>query len=98
VLVITDGQDNASRGTLQEAAPRLQQENGPTLYAIGLLEEVPRQSGREALETLAEGTGGVACFPASPEDLGEISQTMARDIRSQHTIGSKPGGPQPNAG
>ena len=43
LLVITDGQDNASRGTLQEAAQRLQQENGATLYAIGLLEECRRQ-------------------------------------------------------
>ena len=36
LLVITDGQDNMSQETLQEAARRLQQANGPTLYAIGL--------------------------------------------------------------
>jgi hypothetical protein len=46
--------DNASRATLQEAAPRLQQEkNGATHYAIGLLEDELRH-GRDALETLAE--------------------------------------------
>jgi len=32
-------QYNASQGTLREAAPRFQQENGPTLYAVGLLSD-----------------------------------------------------------
>jgi len=36
LLVITDGQDNMSRGTLQDAMHKLQTKNGPTLYAIGL--------------------------------------------------------------
>ena len=37
LLVITDGQDNMSRATLQEATQHLQERNGPTLYAIGLM-------------------------------------------------------------
>ena len=37
LLVITDGRDNASQETLQEAMRQLQQKDGPTLYAIGLL-------------------------------------------------------------
>src|ERR1700730_16614488 len=37
LLVITDGQDNMSQETLEEAAHKLQQVNGPTLYAIGLV-------------------------------------------------------------
>src|SRR5712675_977735 len=36
LLVITDGQDNMSQETLQEAARKLQRVNGPTLYAVGL--------------------------------------------------------------
>jgi len=68
--VITDGQDNMSRETLQDAARRLQQANGPTLYAIGLLGTGCRSEGRDALEQLASSTGGVAYFPDSLDQVG----------------------------
>jgi len=48
LLVITDGQDNMSEETLDEASRRLQQPNGPTVYSIGLLGVAGR--GREALQ------------------------------------------------
>ena len=37
LLVVTDGEDNASRESLEQAMRRLQEENGPTVYTIGLL-------------------------------------------------------------
>src|ERR1700722_10246079 len=49
LLVITDGRDNASRETLQEARIRLQQQNGPTLYVIGLLGDGLEPKDREVL-------------------------------------------------
>src|SRR5579864_8194481 len=63
LLVITDGQDNMSQETLQEATRQLQRTNGPTIYAIGLLGSGMQSSGRDALQRLADGTGGVAYFP-----------------------------------
>src|SRR5579871_3855847 len=39
LLVVTDGEDNASRESLEQAIRRLQDENGPTVYTIGLLGE-----------------------------------------------------------
>ena len=39
LFVVTDGEDNASRESLEETVRNLQQENGPTVYAIGLLGE-----------------------------------------------------------
>jgi Ca-activated chloride channel family protein len=98
LLVITDGRDNASQETLQEAIRRLQQENGPMLYAIGLLSDEIQQSGVEALQTLADSTGGVAFFPKALDEVDEITRTVARDIRSQYTIGYKPINPRQNAG
>jgi Ca-activated chloride channel homolog len=88
LLVITDGQDNMSQQTLQEAARRLQQANGPTLYAIGLLGIQGR--GRNALETLCAGTGGVAYFPESISEVDSITRAIAHDIRSQYIIAYKP--------
>jgi Ca-activated chloride channel homolog len=88
LLVITDGQDNMSQQTLQEASRRLQQANGPTLYAIGLLGIQGR--GRSALQALCAGTGGVAYFPESLSEVNSIARTIAHDIRSQYIIAYKP--------
>src|SRR5438105_7230337 len=35
LLVVTDGEDNASRESLEQAVHRVSEENGPTVYAIG---------------------------------------------------------------
>ncbi len=90
LLVITDGRDNASQETLQEALHRLQQENGPTLYFIGLLGDELQKSDTGALQNLAEVTGGVAFFPKRLDEVDDITRTVARDIHSQYTIGYKP--------
>ena len=90
LLVITDGRDNASQETLKEAVRRLQQENGPTLYAIGLLGDELQQADTGALQSLAAVTGGVAFFPKRLDEVDEISRVVARDIHSQYTIGYKP--------
>ena len=96
LLVITDGRDNASQETLQEASRRLQQENGPTLYAIGLLGEGLQREDSQALQSLADATGGVAFFPTRLDEVDNITRTIARDIRSQYTIGYKSSNPQQN--
>jgi VWFA-related protein len=90
LLVITDGRDNASQETLQEAIRRLQQANGPTLYAIGLLGDELQPSDSGALRSLAESTGGVAFFPKGLDEVDDITRTVSGDIRSQYTIGYKP--------
>lgn len=90
LLVITDGQDNMSQETLHEAEQKLQQANGPTLYAIGLLGGGMQKSGRDALQDLAAGTGGVAYFPDSLDQVDSITRTVAHDIRSQYRIAYKP--------
>ena len=94
LLVITDGQDNMSRETLQEAIRQLQPNKGPTVYAIGLTDEELTRSGRDALQNLAATTGGVAFFPQSLDDVDTITRTVAHDIRSQYTLAYKPQGSQ----
>jgi len=91
LLVITDGQDNMSRETLQDALRKLQSNKGATLYAIGLCDEGMSRSGRDALEGLASITGGVAFFPETLDEVVFIAQTIAHDIRSQYTITYNPG-------
>jgi Ca-activated chloride channel homolog len=95
LFVVTDGEDNASRENLEQAVKQLQEENGPTVYAIGILgeEEHPKRA-RRALEILAQRTGGMAFFPKTLDEVDEISKSIARDIRNQYTIGYKPISPR----
>lgn len=90
LLVITDGQDNMSQETLQEAAHRLQQVDGPTLYAIGLTGTGLKGAGREALQDLTERTGGVAYFPDTLDQVSSITREIAHDVRSQYIVVYKP--------
>jgi VWFA-related protein len=94
LFVVTDGADNASRESLEEAVRRLQEENGPTVYAIGLLGEEKERRARRALETLAQRTGGLSFFPRTLDEVDEISRSVAHDIRNQYTIGYKPSTPK----
>src|SRR5436190_4751368 len=93
LLVVTDGEDNASRESLEQAVRRLQEENGPTVYAIGILGDEKQRRARRALQTLAERTGGIAFLPKNADEVDEISRTVAHDIRNQYTIGYKPSTP-----
>lgn len=90
LLVITDGQDNMSRETLEEAMRGLQQPSGPMLYAVGLMGSGLEGRGRQALERLAQGTGGVAYFPQTLDQVGDITRTVAHDIRSQYMVAYRP--------
>jgi Ca-activated chloride channel family protein len=94
LFVVTDGEDDASRESLEQAVRRLQEENGPTVYAIGVLGEERQRRARRALETIAERTGGIAFFPHTLDEVDSISSTVARDIRNQYTIGYKPTTPR----
>lgn len=91
LLVVTDGEDNASSASLEQSIRRIQDLDGPVIYSVGLLfgEDTDKRESRHAkrvLETLAEQTGGVAYFPRSLRDVDEIAAEVARDIRSQYTI------------
>ena len=99
LFVVTDGEDNASRETLEQAVKQLQEENGPQVYAIGILgdEEHPRKA-RKALEIIAQRTGGLAFFPKTLDEVDEISRQVAHDIRNQYTIGYKPTNPRSTGG
>jgi Ca-activated chloride channel family protein len=99
LFVVTDGEDNASRESLEQAVKQLQEENGPSVYAIGILgnEEHPKRA-RRALEIVAQRTGGLAFFPKTLDEVDEISRQVAHDIRNQYTIGYQPTNPRSSGG
>jgi Ca-activated chloride channel homolog len=99
LFVVTDGEDNASNESLEQAVRRLQDETGPQVYAIGILgdEEHPKRA-KHALEIIAQRTGGMAFFPRTLDEVDQITSTIAHDIRNQYTIGYKPSVPRGTGG
>jgi len=92
LVLITDGEDNASTLNLEQTIRRVQQLSGPVIYSVGLLfgDEMSHSEvrhARRALEMLSTETGGIAYFPKSVEQVDQIAAEVARDIRSQYTIG-----------
>jgi Ca-activated chloride channel homolog len=100
LLVITDGEDNASRYTFEELL-RYAQKSDAVIYTIGLLgsEEpgglfkIHGGSARRAakiLEKLADATGGQSYFPKSLDDVQSTCEQIAHDIRNQYTLAYYP--------
>jgi len=95
LLVVTDGVDNESRESLETAIRVVQNDNGPAIYAIGILDEEGKQrQAKRALEALSTQTGGLAFFPKNLDEVDAISQEVARDIRNQYSIIYKSSNPQ----
>ncbi|HVW77778.1 MAG TPA: VWA domain-containing protein [Alloacidobacterium sp.] len=92
LLIVTDGEDNASSLDLEQTIRRVQDLQGPVVYSIGLLFG-DNGGGREArrakraLQMLSNETGGIAYFPHSLNEVDEICSEVAHDIRNQYTIG-----------
>lgn len=90
LLIVSDGADNASRLSREEAIRRVQNLGGPVVYSIGLLfdsDQRESQRAHDALETLSDDTGGIAFFPGSMDEVTRIAAQVAADIRNQYTIG-----------
>jgi len=92
LLLITDGNDNASVTSMDEVRKEVEQHD-VVIFAIGLLTEEASSVARHAqheLGRLAELSGGVAYYETGPEDLEATALSIARQIRSQYTIGYVP--------
>lgn len=88
LLVITDGNDNASMTSIAQIRRQAEQLE-VTVYAIGLSTPL-RAAARGDLDDLAELTGGAALYPDSLEQLEGAALEIARDIRSQYTLAYSP--------
>lgn len=91
LLIITDGDDNASGSSLEDTIRRVQELDGPVIYCIGLLfgpdsNKSESRHARRVLETLSAQTGGVAYFPRKVSEVDAIAAEVAADIRQQYTI------------
>jgi Ca-activated chloride channel family protein len=92
LLVVTDGEDNASHNSLEKTLREIQKTD-TVIYTIGLLGEEKRKdknSAMKALKQIAEASGGLAFFPESVDDVHTICEQVAHDIRNQYTLAYYP--------
>lgn len=90
ILVVTDGEDNASHESLEEAVHKVAVDGGPSVYTIGILDREKEKRARRALHLIAEQTGGVAFFPKDGSEVDAITREVAHDIRNQYVLQYKP--------
>src|SRR6266403_2256197 len=92
LLVVTDGEDNASRNSLERMIREVQKTD-TVIYTIGLLGQENKKEAkraRKALEQIAAASGGLAYFPENVDDVHSICEQVAHDIRNQYILAYYP--------
>lgn len=99
LLVVSDGEDNASEYGFNRVMERVR-EAEVTIYVIGLLElndtrgglfrRSPSSKARRELQQIVESTGGQAYFPKSLDEVEELCRRVAHDLRNHYTLGYSP--------
>ncbi len=94
MLIISDGQDNASRYNFKEVR-RLMKESDVVIYSVGILGGQDNASalgiqGQSYLDELANVTGGKSFYPNSAVEMDEIFERIALELRHQYSIGYIP--------
>ncbi len=92
LILLTDGEDNASRVTLEQLVRTIQRSN-VMIYTVGLLGGESSRSMRRAkraLESIAKASGGSTFFPKNLEDVQVVANDIAADIRNQYVLAYTP--------
>ena len=100
LLIISDGQDNASRYNFGEVR-RLMKESDVVTYAVGIIDAGDAGStigmqGQAFLDELTSVTGGKSFYPTSNVEMDEIFERIALELRHQYSIGYTPSDFQPD--
>ena len=85
MIVISDGQDNQSVHTRDEAIAWAQKAE-VTIFTISTNRSGAEGKGDKVLQMLAKATGGHAFFPFEAGDLASNFQEIARELRSQYSL------------
>src|SRR5687768_16563073 len=100
LLIIIDGQDNASRYNFGEVR-RLMKESDVITYAVGILDagdaaNALGMQGQAFLDELTSVTGGKSFYPSSDIEMDEIFDRISIELRHQYSIGYTPKDFQPD--
>ena len=90
ILLISDGEDDASSHSLAQAMALVQAPDAPLIYTIGIFGSDDSRSARKeaskVLQKFADASGGNAYFPKDLNEVNAITGQVARDIRLQYSL------------
>jgi VWFA-related protein len=89
MVVISDGADNQSRVSREEAL-EMAQRAGAVIYTIGTEPTGADPESDKVLQRFAEQTGGRVFFPFQATDLGRSFQEIATELRHQYVLTYRP--------
>jgi VWFA-related protein len=89
VILLSDGQDNQSRVTREEAIEMAQRAD-VIVYTISTNVSGVKLSGDKILERIAEATGGRAFFPFQMTDVANAFAEIQDELRSQYLMAYVP--------
>ncbi|MFM9905415.1 MAG: VWA domain-containing protein [Pyrinomonadaceae bacterium] len=94
LLIISDGQDNASRYNFGEVR-RLMKESDVVTYSVGIMNGNDASSsngmqGQAFLDEISSVTGGKAFYPQTDVEMDEIFERIALELRHQYSVGYIP--------
>jgi Ca-activated chloride channel homolog len=89
LVVLSDGGDNASTATIEDALARMRGADA-AIFTVMLKDPVTTDGNPKLLKRLAAETGGEAFEPDRLDELPDTLEHIARDIRSAYTIGFAP--------
>lgn len=89
IVVLSDGEDNQSRYTRDQAL-EMAQKADVVIYTISTNISRTETGGDRVLRYYAAETGGVAFFPFKAEDLSQSFENIANELRHQYSILYRP--------
>ena len=89
LIVVSDGDDNASKNTLKAAVAHAQQDE-VTVYAIGTNFHSADSPADLTLKHLAEPTGGQALFPGTARYLERSFARISEELRHRYEVAYRP--------
>ena len=89
MIILTDGEDNESRYTRDQAL-EMAQKADVVIYAISTNITHAETEGDKLLRYLTSETGGRAFFPFKVEDLEQSFENIANELRHQYNIFYRP--------
>jgi Ca-activated chloride channel homolog len=89
LIVVSDGGDNASRRTFEDALAHARRTSA-VIYGVTLFDRDDHDAKPRLVKRLAQETGGRAFAPRSDREVHDAFEHIAREIRSAYTIGFAP--------
>jgi Ca-activated chloride channel family protein len=89
IILLSDGEDNQSRVTREEAIEMAQRAE-VIVYTISTNVSGVKMRGDKVLERIAEATGGRAFFPFRIQDVSNAFSEIQDELRSQYVLAYKP--------